>query len=159
MLTSEQMREMRELRAKRARQYLVALSVLVGTAATTATGTYSYPETLKAIRGPMIFIHDASGDIALVISGMYLWNHLTRTWRMKKQRTSRWTGIIVVALWCVAGVTGLYGHFLPLEHGGWPWRLHFVCSVATIVIVCFHGAWAYRPRKRAAKPGSGPNGD
>jgi hypothetical protein len=148
MPTPNELRQLRDLRDKRARQYLVALGVLVSVAASTALGTYSYPETLKIIRGPMIFLHDASGDIAILISGLYLNNHLRRTWRMKRQTVSRWTGIVTVGIWTVSALTGIYGHLLPLEHGGWPWRLHFLSSLATIVIVCFHGAWAYRPRTR-----------
>lgn len=137
----------RELQDRTARRILVALAVLVLTAATTATGLYSYPETLAMIRGPMIVIHDVCGDVALVLTGVYLNIHLRRTWRMKKLKLSRWSGIVVVGIWTVAGVTGVYGHFFPLEHGSWWWRLHFWPALATIVIVSFHGAWAYRPRR------------
>lgn len=134
----------------RARVYLILLTVLVSIAATTATGLYSYPETLAAIETPMIVVHDVSGDVALCVSGLYLVNHLQRTWRMKRLKVSRWSGLVVVALWLVAGATGIYGHVVPLEEGSWLWRLHFVAALATIILVCFHGAWAFRPRRPTA---------
>ncbi len=138
----------REDREKRARQYLWVLCGLVFIAACTATGTYAYPTTLAAIQREMVIVHDASGDIAIVVSLLYLINHLARTWRMKKAKVSRYTGIAVVVLWCVTALTGLYGHFWDLTDGSVLWLLHFVTSVAIIIGVCFHGLWAYRPRKR-----------
>lgn len=136
-----------QLQRQRARQLLVVLAVLASIAAVSATGLYSYPETLAAIRTPMVLLHDVSGDLAVIISGLYLSQHLARTWRMKRQLLSRWSGIVVVALWAVAAATGVYGQLAPLEQGTWPWQLHFVTSLATIVLVCFHGAWAFRPKK------------
>lgn len=134
----------------RARAYLIALAVLASIAAVTATGLYSYPETLGPIAAPMVVLHLASGDLAVVVSGLYLLNHLARTWKMKKLKVSRWSGLVVVALWLVASATGVWGHFVVLEEGGWLWRLHFVASLATIILVCFHGAWAFRPRRQTA---------
>lgn len=136
------------LREKRARQSLVALSVLASVAAVTATGLYSYPETLGPVRRPLVLLHDVSGDAAIVVSALYLYLHLSRTWRMKKQRLSRYSGLVLVGLWSVTALTGIYGQLFPLEQGTWPWRLHAVTSVAIVVLACFHGAWAYRPRKR-----------
>lgn len=138
------------LRDKRARQSLIALAVFASIAAITATGTYSYPETLAAVRGPLILLHDVSGDAAIVMSGLYLYLHLSRTWRMKRQRLSRYSGLVLVAIWSVTAVTGLYGQLFVLESGSLPWRLHAVTSIAIIVLACFHGAWAFRPRKRAS---------
>jgi hypothetical protein len=139
-----------EIRERRARQYLITLAVMASIGAVTATGLYSYPETLAAIERPMVWLHDISGDIAILVTGLYLFNHLQRTWRMKKAKLSRYSGIFVVGIWCVGGATGIYGQFAPLVESSWPWRLHFVTCLASIIIVCFHGAWAYRPRKRAS---------
>lgn len=140
-----------KVREARARIYLIALSVLVSIAACSATLLYSYPETFGALTGPMIVVHDLSGDLAIVVSGLYLMNHLARTWRIKRQKLSRTSGLVVVGLWAVASVTGIYGQLLSLDEGTWPWRLHFVSALATIVLVCFHGAWAFRPRKAAPR--------
>lgn len=136
------------LREQRARQSLIALAVLAGIATVTATGLYSYPATLASVRGPLVLVHDVSGDAAIVMSGLYLYLHLSRTWRMKKQRLSRYSGIVLVAIWCVTALTGVYGQLFVLEQGTLAWQLHAVTSVAIIVLACFHGAWAYRPRKR-----------
>ena len=134
----------------RAKVLLTGITVCIVIAASTATGTYSYPETLKSIEGPMIFLHDASGDVALLLSGLYLIGHLPRTWRMKSKKfmLSRWTGIFVVGIWVVAGVTGLYGHFIKLEDHTALWWLHFVTAMASCIIACFHGIWAFRPRRK-----------
>lgn len=143
------------LREKRARQSLVALAALASVAVVTATGLYSYPETLAPVRGPLVFLHDVSGDAAVIVSALYLYLHLSRTWRMKKQRLSRYSGLLLVGLWAVTAVTGVYGQLFPLAQGTWSWRLHVVTSIAIIVLACFHGAWAYRPRKR---PTTAPDG-
>lgn len=140
----------RELKAQRARTYLYWLGAMAFIAATTATMTYSYPETFGLIEGAMIVTHDAAGDIAIVISVLYLFNHLSRTWKMKKQVISRWSGILVVALWAVAGLTGLYGHFVKLEDGTLVWLIHAWFAIIVTIIACAHGAWAYRPRKKAS---------
>lgn len=138
------------LREKRARQSLIALAVLASIAAVTATGTYSYPETLAPIRGLLVLLHDVSGDAAIVVSGVYLYLHLTRTWRMKRQRLSRYSGLVLVGIWSITALTGLYGQLFVLEQGTLAWQLHAVTSVAIIVLACFHGAWAFRPRKRSS---------
>ena len=137
----------RQKREHLARIYLWVLSSMLFIAACTATGTYAYPVTLEAIQGGMVFVHDASGDIAIVVSILYLYNHLSRTWRMKKAYVSRYTGIAVVTLWTVAAVTGIYGHFYPLDDRTPMWWAHFVTSVAVVLGVIFHGLWAYRPKK------------
>lgn len=131
----------------RSKVLLSALTTCIVVAATAATATYCYPETLGAIEGPMIFAHDVSGDIALLITGLYLFGHLPRTWKMRRMKLSRYTGMFVVALWLVAGGTGLYGHFVKLVDHSPIWWVHFVTAMASCIIVCFHGIWAYRPRR------------
>lgn len=126
---------------------MIGLSIAAFIATCTAAGTYAYPETLAAIRAPMVLIHELSGDVAVALTVLYLVNHLARTWRMKKALVSRWTGIALVALAVVSALTGLYGQFVSLEQGSLLWWLHFVSSVVIILGACFHGLWAYRPRR------------
>ncbi len=94
----------------------------------------------------MALIHELSGDAAILLTALYLWNHLSRTWRMKKATISRWTGLCVVGLASLCALTGVYGQVTELERGSALWFLHFVSSVAIILGACFHGLWAYRPR-------------
>lgn len=121
--------------------------VLVATC--TAAVTYAYRTTLAAIQGAMALTHEISGDLAIVLSGLYLFNHLGKTWRMKRAKVSRYTGIGVVALWSITALSGVYGQVWPLERGSLLWFLHFFTSVAIILGACFHGLWAYRPRQRS----------
>ncbi len=138
----------REQHEKIARFFLLALITCVIVAASSAMMTYSYPTTIKPIMGPMILVHDVSGDLALAITGFYLINHLQKTWKMKRATVSRYTGLGVVGIWLVGGGIGIYGQFVPLVQGTFIWGLHFWTCLASIIIVCFHGAWAYRPRKK-----------
>ena len=135
-------RQRREVRAHRA---LYALAGAVTVAATSGGLLFAYPETLGATRGAFVWLHDLSGDAAVALSVGYLWLHLPRTWPMRRQRVSRWTGLGSVAVWGIAAVTGLMGQVGPLE--GWPRALHLGTSVGILVLVSFHGAWAYRPRR------------
>ena len=139
-----------EVREKRARIYLIALATLFFFAASTATAMYSYPETMADYMRGLIISHDVIGDIAIVVSLLYIVNHLQKTWKMRRATVSRYTGLSVVGLWTVASVTGIYGHFVELVDGSLLWQLHFVTSVAIVILACFHGIWAYRPRKPAA---------
>ena len=140
----------REQLERTARIFLLALITFVIIAASSAMMTYSYPSTIAPIMGPMILVHDISGDLALLVTGLYLINHLQKTWKMKKATVSRYTGLFVVGIWCVGGGLGVYGQFVTLEQGSLAWGAHFWTCLASIIIVCFHGAWAYRPRKPSA---------
>jgi|GEM_PF-2489635 len=133
---------------KAARILLIALSTLVLIAASAAMCIYSYPETLAEWRGGFILVHDVTGDLAFALTGVYLWAHLTRVWKMKKLTVSRYTGIGLVAIWGAACVSGVVGQFIELRSVNWLWNLHFVTSMISIIVVCFHGAWAYRPNKK-----------
>jgi formate-dependent nitrite reductase membrane component NrfD len=129
---------------------LIALTVCIVTAATTATGLYSYPETLAELETSFIVIHDISGDLAILITGVYLIGHLSRTWRMKKMKFNRYSGLFILAVWGVAAATGVWGQFVPLVDHTPVWWIHFVTSMASVIVACAHGAWAFRPRRRAA---------
>lgn len=139
----------REQQEKIARVSLLALIACVIVAASSAMMTYSYPTTIAPIMQPMIWVHDISGDLALAITGLYLLNHLQKVWKMKRATVSRYTGMGVVGIWLVGGGIGVYGQFVDLVQGTFLWGLHFWTCLASIIIVCFHGAWAYRPRKKA----------
>jgi MFS family permease len=139
-----------ERRERHARIYLITLSALFFLAACTATATYSYPETFGPWMRGLIIAHDAIGDIAIVVSLLYITNHLKKTWKMRRATVSRYTGLVVVGMWVITSLTGIYGHFYDLTDGSLLWQLHFVTSVAIIVLACFHGVWAYRPRKQGA---------
>ena len=45
---------------------MIAVIAFGSIAITTATLTYSYPETLASVRRPLILAHDISGDLTLV---------------------------------------------------------------------------------------------
>lgn len=139
----------KDLRA-RARKWLVLLIASSSVAITTATFTYAYPETLAPIRGPLLLLHDLSGDAALIALFVYLVVHLRRVWRIKRQRDSRWTGYLAVALWLLAGGTGLYGQIFVLESGTLAYRLHLITAIALIGASGIHGGLGYRRRLRAA---------
>ena len=139
----------RELKDDRAKGLITAMVVLLSVAASTAAALVSYPETLKLILRPMIWLHDASGDLAVLLSGVYLNIHLRRVWRMKKQKTNRYSGLLLVGIWGLCALTGAYGHVFELKDSLILYRIHYITAVATIVVVCFHGAWAYRPRRIA----------
>ena len=133
---------------KKAAQLLIALTVCLCVLVTTATCTYCYPETMGALALPFMWMHNISGDIALLITGAYLIGHLARTWKMRRMKFNRYSGIIGVALWVIAGASGIYGHFVKLEDHGPMWWIHFLTSMASLILVCMHGAWAFRPRKK-----------
>lgn len=151
MTGSEQVRLQREGWTRRT---LIALAVLVVIAAMSATLTYSYPQTLGVLHAPMLLIHDLSGDAAVLASGLYLWLHLSRTWRMKKLTSSRYSGLFGVFLWFLAAVTGVYGQVAPFERGDPLYTLHIITSLGSVVLACGHGAWAFRP-KRPVRPKEG----
>ncbi|MCP4500581.1 MAG: hypothetical protein GY822_11530 [Deltaproteobacteria bacterium] len=141
-------------RGKEASVLLIALSVLVLTAASAAMCVYSYPETLAEYQPTLMWIHDVTGDLSFLLTGIYLYAHLSRVWRMKKLGVSRYSGILLVGIWGVACVSGVAGQFLVLRNIPWLWNVHFSTSLVSIIVVCFHGAWAYRPRKRSSRPSS-----
>ena len=134
---------------ERARIWLVLLIASGSVAITTATFTYAYPETLAAVRAPLLLLHDLSGDAALLALLIYLVVHLRRVWKIKKQLDSRWTGYFAVALWLLAGGTGVYGQLFPLEPGTDAYRLHLLSAIARIGASGIHGGIGYRRRLRA----------
>lgn len=139
-------KELRE-QAEKWLKLLIASGIV---AITTATLTYAYPETLAAIRRPMLLIHDLSGDLSIVALIGYLVVHLRRVWKIKHQTDSRWSGYLAVALWSIAGLTGIYGQIWPLERGSTAYLLHLATAITLIGASGIHGGLGYRRRLRAA---------
>lgn len=131
-----------------ARRPLIALATCASVATVSGTLIYAYPETLRAVRGPLVVAHDVSGDLMLIAAVVYLWVHLRRTWPMKKWRVSRWTGIVTVAILCVVGASGIYGQLAPMPSGSALSLAHVIAAVALVALACFHGAHGLRRRLR-----------
>ena len=127
---------------------MIALSIFASIATVTGTFTYAYPETLKAIRAPLIVVHDISGDLSLVAAVVYLWIHLKRTWKLGKLALSWWTGLSTATLLSMVGATGIYGQIVEMPWGSWPATMHIVGGIAVIALACFHGAYGLRRRIR-----------
>ncbi len=130
-----------------ARRWLIAFSIVVGVATTTGTLAYCYPRTLGPLRPWNVWLHEISGDAAVLFSIGYLMVHLPRVWRFKRFVVSRWSGFVLLGIWGAAGLTGLWGQLMPLEAGSWTWLVHVWASVLCVVLGCFHGLWALRPSR------------
>ena len=129
-----------------ARRALIALVATASVAAVSGTLIYCYPSTLGAWRGPIVLIHELSGDAAILCSGIYLLAHLMRVWPLRRLRLSWWSGLAATAVWGVAALSGVYGQLKPLESGTWLWHAHVWTSLFSVVIGCLHGVWGLRPR-------------
>lgn len=113
----------------------------------TSSGTllYCYGATLGSTRQAMVVIHEVSGDGTAVLLGVYLWKHVQRIWRLRKTRPlSWWTGMLGLATWTCATITGIYGQWSPIDAYAAIWWLHAIGSFAAVAITCFHAAYGYR---------------
>lgn len=115
--------------------------------ATTGTFLYCYDESLALVRAPLIWTHDVTGDIALLFLGVYLMDHLKRTWGLRKSRPiSWWTGVFAVAAWLLTAVGGVWGQVAPLVRYSPLWWTHAVGSVAAVVVASGHAAYGFRAK-------------
>lgn len=124
------------------------LSSLSVVAILSATLLYCYPDTLGELSGGLAWIHEWSGNLAVAASGVYLWIHLGRVWPMKRLKISRYSGLILVALWLLSAGTGIYGQVVEWDKEGTLYLVHVFSSVFSVALSCSHGAWAYRPKFR-----------
>lgn len=131
-----------------ARARLVAFAVFGGLATVTGVGIFCYPSTLGGARRVLVFLHDLSGDLGIVIGLAYLAAHLRRVFPMKRRAMSRWTGYFSVAAFLIAAVTGVYGEVAGMPSGSPLSRAHLFSSLALVGLACFHGAWGLRPKPR-----------
>jgi len=130
---------------------LQAFAWTAAVCATSGTLLYCYPEALRRVQGPMIIIHDVTGDLAAVLLGVYLVFHLGYAWWMRRMYPiSWWSGIAGLAAWIATIITGIYGQFAPLAQGSIFWWIHGIGSLLAVVIVCGHAAYGYRLRGRLA---------
>lgn len=127
---------------------MIAQSVCAVVATMTGTLAYTYPETLRAIRAPLIFIHDLSGDLLILAVLAYLWLHLHRTWKLRRLALSWWTGLASVLVFALVALTGIYGQLAPMPSGSLPSTAHLLGGLAVVALACFHGAHGLRRRIR-----------
>lgn len=121
--------------------------------ATTGSLLYCYDDSLAVIRSPLVWTHDVSGDLALLLLGVYLFDHLKRTWRMLLTRPiSWWTGAVAVLCWILIAVGGVWGQFAPLDRYSVLWWTHAAGGVAAVVLVCAHAAYGFRAKLSARNP-------
>jgi hypothetical protein len=131
-----------------ARKLLITLAVLGSVASITGTLIYCYPNTLGALQSWMVLFHDVSGDLSVPFGIAYLWVHLSRVWKMKRRKASRWSGYASIAFWTIAAATGVWGQIEVMKTGTPLANVHLVASIALVVVACFHGAWGLRPKLR-----------
>ena len=131
-----------------ARRPLIVLSSAASVAVVTGTFMYCYPNTMEALQTAMVWIHDASGDVTLAAGAWYLAVHLKRVWRMWKRVLQRWSGYVAVAIFAIAGGTGIYGQLYPMPSDSTLGVLHIVSSIAAVVLGCFHGGYGLRRKLR-----------
>lgn len=114
---------------------------------TTGTLLYCYDESLAVIRSPLIWTHNISGDLALILAGVYLFGHLRRTWRLFSIRPlSWWTGAIAVLCWILIAIGGIWGQFAPLDRYSVLWWTHAVGGIAAVVLTSAHAAYGFRAK-------------
>ena len=131
-----------------ARRPLIGLSTFAFIAVVTGTFIYAYPTTLESLQRIMVIIHDVSGDLTLVFGAWYLSVHLKRVWRMRRLLLQRWSGLFAVAVWCLAGGTGIYGQIWPMPSDSPVGLTHMISSIVAVVLGCFHGGYGLRRRFR-----------
>lgn len=112
---------------------------------------YCYAVTLAPWRTYLVWLHDASGDAAVVLLGVYLVQHVQRTWPLRGDRALPWwTGLAAVGAWVIASATGVYGQWVPLERYSLIWWLHSLGSLAAVVLAGFHAVSGFRARASLA---------
>lgn len=127
---------------------MIAQSLCAAVAVTSGVLLYSYPQTLAAVRQPLVYLHDLSGDLLILAVIVYLLVHLRRTLKLWALALSWWTGLLSVAALVVVGLTGVYGQLWPMPSGEVVWVVHVAGGLLVTASACSHSAYGLRRRIR-----------
>lgn len=131
-----------------ARRALIAFITAIGVATTTGGLEYCYAGMLGGLLPWVAWLHEISGDAAILCSGVYLLLHLPRVWSMRRRALSWWSGVAALAVWLTISAAGVYWQFATLETGSALWLIHVIGSLGFVILACFHGVWGFRTPRR-----------
>ena len=132
----------RELWASRSLRWFACAAAM---SACSGTLLYCYARQLGTGHSAMAAVHEVSSDAAMVLLALYLWEHVSRSWRLRRSRAAAWwSGVAAAVAWVAAGASGVYGQFSSLCDATVVWWLHVIGSFAAVVLVCGHAALGFR---------------
>lgn len=120
-------------------------AVVAAVSASVGTLLFCYRALLGPAADIAAWVHEWTGNAAMVLLALYLAAHLPRTWRLRRIRPfSWWSGIGALAGWTAAGASGVFGQFSALGGVRWVWWLHVLGSLAAVVAAAAHAAYGFR---------------